>query len=193
MSRDERPKQFLSLAGETTLFQQTVLRVKKLHGIAAPIVVCNEGHRFLAAEQLRAIGIQAQTIVLEPAGRNTAPAAAIAALLARRTAGGAEPLLLVLPADHVIRNEDAFKSAVEAAAASAVAGHLVTFGVIPDRPETGYGYLLRGRDTGHGSVLERFEEKPDLTTATECCGGRSIRPRLHASWHEVPRVSFKLN
>src|SRR5262249_49903929 len=134
-----------------------------------PIVVCNEGHRFLVAEQLLEIGVAADAIVLEPVGRNTAPAVGVASLLAlaaeAKRSTGAEPLLLVLPADHVLLDEHAFALAVRAASSAAAAGYLVTFGVVPDRPETGYGYLLVGRDHDGWSALERFVEKPDLATA----------------------------
>ena len=173
LSRELKPKQLLPLVSDRTLLQETLLRTAAFRGpIGAPIVVCNESHRFLVAEQLRAIESPAQTIVLEPAGRNTAPAVAVAALLA--TASGASagaaspdagPLLLVLPADHVILDTVAFGRAVDAAVQAAEAGRLVTFGVVPTSPETGYGYLLRGADHGRWSVLERFVEKPDLETA----------------------------
>jgi mannose-1-phosphate guanylyltransferase/mannose-6-phosphate isomerase len=122
----------------------------------------------LLAEQLREIGTEAQAIVLEPEGRNTAPAAAVAALLAQEThAEGIDPLLLVLPADHVIRDDDAFAQAVNYAVSAASAGHLVTFGIVPDRPETGYGYIRRGAAHNHWSVVEKFVEKPDTDTARE--------------------------
>jgi mannose-1-phosphate guanylyltransferase/mannose-6-phosphate isomerase len=173
LSREQRPKQFLSLVSERTLFQQTITRVSVLGAarLRPPIVVCNEAHRFLVAEQLLESGVAAEAIVLEPVGRNTAPAAGVAALLAlaaeaRRSASEAgDPLLLVLPADHVVLDEVAFAAAVEAAVPAAAAGHLVTFGVVPDRPETGYGYLLRGREMGGWAMLERFVEKPDLAAA----------------------------
>jgi mannose-1-phosphate guanylyltransferase/mannose-6-phosphate isomerase len=138
-------------------------------------VVCSEDHRFLVAEQLREIGVRPQTTVLEPKGRNTAPALAIAALLAARAAGddpkqreaqgAAGPVLLVSPADHVILDTTAFAASVEAAAAAARAGYLVTLGIVPDRPETGYGYIERGANQGRWSVVDKFVEKPDLPTA----------------------------
>jgi mannose-1-phosphate guanylyltransferase/mannose-6-phosphate isomerase len=134
-----------------------------------PLVVCNEAHRFIVAEQLRELGSRATAVVLEPKGRNTAPAVAVAALIAQRAAAqaqnGDDALLLVLPADHLVRDSDAFAAAVAAAAEAAAAGHLVTFGIVPDRPETGYGYLKRGADRGRWSLLEKFVEKPDLPTA----------------------------
>jgi mannose-1-phosphate guanylyltransferase/mannose-6-phosphate isomerase len=128
--------------------------------------VCNEAHRFLVAEQLRELGVTAQATVLEPAGRNTAPALAVAALLARESAAqNGSATLAVLPADHVIGDNAAFAAALDVAVEAAAEGRLVTFGVVPHRPETGYGYLLRGPDRGNWSTLERFVEKPDLATA----------------------------
>jgi mannose-1-phosphate guanylyltransferase/mannose-6-phosphate isomerase len=176
LSRVLRPKQLLPLVGQRTLLQETVLRTGALEGVvAAPIVVCSEDHRFLVAEQLREIGVRPRTTVLEPKGRNTAPALAIAALLATQPAasalqqpgvqGSAEPVLLVSPADHVIRDTAAFAAAVGAAAEAARAGYLVTLGVVPDRPETGYGYIERGADQGRWSVVDKFVEKPDLPAA----------------------------
>ncbi|HEX6998311.1 MAG TPA: mannose-1-phosphate guanylyltransferase/mannose-6-phosphate isomerase [Gammaproteobacteria bacterium] len=162
LSRTAQPKQFLPLVSARTLFQETLLRLTGLRGaeIGAPIVVCNEAHRFLVAEQLRELGIAPRAIVLEPVGRNTAPAVGAAALLA-----APESLLLVLPADHVITDTAAFVAAVEHALEPAADGHLVTFGVVPNRPETGYGYLRRGDDRGSWSVLAEFVEKPNRSTA----------------------------
>src|SRR5438045_9530576 len=151
LSRERRPKQFLPLVSDRTLFQQTIARTNALGTqVRPPIVVCNESHRFLVAEQLRENRVAAEAIVLEPVGRTTAPAVGIAALLAvaaeekRSAAGGVDPLLLVLASDHVILDEPAFRAAVQVAIVPASDGYLVTFGVVPDRPETGYGYLLRG-------------------------------------------------
>lgn len=174
MSREQRPKQFLPLVTDLTLFQETLLRTRHLGArVCPPVIVCNSAHRFLVAEQLREIGVRPEAIVLEPTGRNTAPAAAVAALLAqhaekaRGDASTADPdlLMLVLPADHVISDVPAFAAAVDAAIDAAVEGYLVTFGVVPDKPETGYGYLLRGSDRGSWAVLDGFVEKPDLATA----------------------------
>jgi mannose-1-phosphate guanylyltransferase/mannose-6-phosphate isomerase len=168
LSRDARPKQFLPLVGDRSLFQQAVLRTRGVTiPVHEPLVVCNEAHRFIVAEQLRELGFESTAIVLEPVGRNTAPAVAVAALIAQRAVAqkGGDPLLLVLPADHLVRDVAAFAAAVAAAAEAAAAGHLVTFGIVPDRPETGYGYLKRGADRGRWSLLERFVEKPDLPTA----------------------------
>ena len=161
LSREAYPKQFLPLAGEDTMVQATWRRVAPLAG-AAPIVVANEEHRFLVAEQLRQIGAPTPAIVLEPVGRNTAPAIAAAALQA--LAAGDDPLLLVLPSDHVVRNEAGFRDAVSAACAAAEAGALVTFGIVPDAPETGFGYIQAETGEGVRRVL-RFVEKPDAATA----------------------------
>lgn len=164
LSREMHPKQFLTLPGETrSMLQATVLRLQGLTD-ANPLVISNEAHRFIAAEQLRQVGKLAGNILLEPAGRNTAPAIALAALTATR--GGADPVLLVLAADHVIRDVGAFQAAVHTALPLAQAGRLVTFGIIPTAAETGYGYIRRGRALGHGAFeVAGFVEKPDLATA----------------------------
>jgi mannose-1-phosphate guanylyltransferase/mannose-6-phosphate isomerase len=171
LSRTHQPKQFLRLVSDHSLFQETVLRAQALgDGVAPPLVVCNEAHRFLVAEQLRELDTNAQAIVLEPIGRNTAPAVAVAALLARQwvdAAAGAgvdEAVLAVFPADHVITGREAFVAAVADAVEAAAHGQLVTFGVVPDRPETGYGYILRGTDRARWSDLDKFVEKPDLAS-----------------------------
>jgi len=164
LSREAYPKQFLALAGELTLFQDTWLRAQALADGHAPIVIANEEHRFLAAEQLRQIGVDHAPILLEPVGRNTAPAIAAAALKAR--AEGDDPVLLVLPSDHVVRDVDAFHAAVRAALPAAEAGALVTFGIEPDAPETGYGYIHAAPGEGVRNVL-RFVEKPDAATAQQ--------------------------
>ena len=161
LSREAYPKQFLPLAGEATMLQDTWLRVAPLSG-APPIVVANEDHRFLAAEQLRLVGVAHAAIVLEPVGRNTAPAIAAAALQAME--GGADPLLLVLPSDHVVRDAEGFRAAVRAARAAAEQGALVTFGIVPGAPETGFGYIQASAGDGVRDVL-RFVEKPDAATA----------------------------
>ena len=166
LSRELYPKQLLALTGERTMIQQTALRLEGLSA-AGPVVVCNEAHRFLVAEQLRQIGIEPQAMVLEPLGRNTAPAIALAAHAALKAAGGADPLLLVLPADHVIRDVPAFQKAVRAAVAAAGSGKLVTFGIVPTHPETGYGYIQRGAPEGAGFAIGRFIEKPDPERAQQ--------------------------
>src|SRR5690554_1532713 len=163
LSREAYPKQFLPLAGEQTMLQETWERVAPLAAVA-PIVVANEEHRFLAAEQLRLVGVEKAAIVLEPAGRNTAPAIAAAALQAM--AGGDDPLLLVLPSDHVVRDAHAFQAAVREAMPAADEGALVTFGIVADAPETGFGYIQAGPGNGVRPVL-RFVEKPDADTARE--------------------------
>jgi len=169
LSRELYPKQLLALTGERTMIQQTALRLTGL-GAAGPIVVCNEAHRFLVAEQLRQVGQEPQAIVLEPAGRNTAPAIALAAHAALRTAGPkaeGDPLLLVLPADHVIRDVPAFQGAVRAALGAAQQGQLVTFGIVPTAAETGYGYIQRGEASGAVYRIARFVEKPSAAVAKD--------------------------
>jgi mannose-1-phosphate guanylyltransferase/mannose-6-phosphate isomerase len=164
MSQELTPKQFLPLVTHLSLLQETLQRAQSVGAfVRRPIIVCNEAHRFLVAEQARAISVEPQAIVLEPAGRNTAPAVGAGALLAESLA--ADPLLLVLPADHVILDTAAFAAAVAVAIAAARDGRLVTFGVVPDKPETGYGYIARGEDRGGWYAVERFVEKPDLRTA----------------------------
>jgi mannose-1-phosphate guanylyltransferase/mannose-6-phosphate isomerase len=159
VSRKNLPKQFLSLTGKETLFQQTLQRTIKLAGKAAPIVVASEDHRFLAAEQLLELGISGARILLEPAARNTAPAIALGALQA--LAQDPDAILLVLPADHLIGDIPSFEAAVERALPSAMAGWLVTFGVEPDRPETGFGYIRRGDGIdAHAYRVAEFVEKP---------------------------------
>lgn len=164
VSRKNLPKQFLELAGKGTLFQQTVARTRQLPGVAAPIVVASEDHRFLAADQLLEAGVEDATIVLEPLARNTAPAIALGALQALQR--DADAVLLVLPADHLIGDTAAFVSAVKQAMPLAAQGWLVTFGIRPDRPETGFGYIRRAEAIGSdGYRVEQFVEKPDLSTA----------------------------
>ncbi len=172
LSRELYPKQLLPLVGDRTMLQETAARLEGLADLGAPVVVCNESHRFMVAEQLRESGAAPQAIILEPVGRNTAPAVAVAALVALEKShvkgkGGADadPLLLVLPADHVIRNVEAFQAAVAAGRAAADAGKLVTFGIVPDRPETGYGYIRREKGAGPAYAVAEFVEKPDAATA----------------------------
>jgi mannose-1-phosphate guanylyltransferase/mannose-6-phosphate isomerase len=171
LSRELYPKQLLHLVGDKTMLQETAARVSGLPDLAAPIVVCNESHRFMVAEQMREYGTTPQAIILEPVGRNTAPAVAVAALVAldraRKSKGGddSDPMLLVLPADHVIRDVGAFQSAVIAGRTAAEAGKLITFGVVPDRAETGYGYIRRASGDGPTYPVQQFVEKPDAETA----------------------------
>ncbi len=165
LSRELYPKQLLPLVGAHTMLQDTVRRLSGLD-VTAPIVVCNEAHRFMVAEQLRSIDAPARSIVLEPVGRNTAPAIAMAALAAISSGSGDE-LLLVLPADHVIRDLSAFHTAVRVAAVAARAGQLVTFGVVPHAPETGYGYIQRGAALAAGWRIAGFVEKPERAVAEQ--------------------------
>ncbi|MFN2332433.1 MAG: mannose-1-phosphate guanylyltransferase/mannose-6-phosphate isomerase [Halomonas sp.] len=158
LSRRARPKQFISLEDDRSLLVKTLSRLEGL-SVAPPIVICQDAHRFLAAEQLRQAGIEGATLLLEPEGRGTAPAIALAALLAHRK--GNEGPLLVLPSDHHLSDDDAFRDALTRATRLAEAGRLVTFGVVPTRAETGYGYLQAGAHLGgDGFVVARFVEKP---------------------------------
>ncbi|MCC2638939.1 MAG: mannose-phosphate guanylyltransferase/mannose-6-phosphate isomerase [Moraxellaceae bacterium] len=166
LSREMHPKQFLTLPGQThSMLQATIARLEGLTD-AFPLVISNEAHRFIAAEQLRQMNKLAGNILLEPVGRNTAPAIALAALQATRD--GADPLLLVLAADHVIHDVAAFQAAVHIAVPLAQQGRLVTFGIIPTAAETGYGYIRRGAAIGEGTFeVAAFVEKPDLKTAQD--------------------------
>lgn len=157
-SRAAHPKQFLNLHGEGTMLQATVKRLSGLD-IQTSITICNEGHRFFVAEQLNELG-ELGSIILEPVGRNTAPAIALAALTVQD-----DPLLLVLAADHVIQDEADFKAAIMRAIPLAESGKLVTFGVVPNKPNTGYGYIKRGNDLGEGFAVDEFVEKPNLELA----------------------------
>ncbi|NVD05393.1 mannose-1-phosphate guanylyltransferase/mannose-6-phosphate isomerase [Vibrio sp. JPW-9-11-11] len=169
LSRAKYPKQFLAVTGEQTMLQQTLSR---MDGLAhnAPFVICNEEHRFLVAEQLRRINAEHSGILLEPVGRNTAPAIALAALfLAEKDQ---QAIMLVLAADHVIKDSQAFHDSVEAAIPYAQRGDMVTFGITANAPETGYGYIKAGQairleQEQRGFSVERFVEKPDLATAKE--------------------------
>ena len=170
LSRRLLPKQFLPLVSADTMLQETVLRTRSISGIQAPVVVGNEAHRFLVAEQLRAVDCAPALHVLEPAPRNTAPAIAAAAwtLVARDP----QAMMLVLPADHLIEKVDAFAAAVNAAADLAAQGQLVTFGIVPTEPATGYGYIERGAALQPlGYKVARFVEKPNLKRAEEMVAG----------------------
>ncbi|EKO3457500.1 mannose-1-phosphate guanylyltransferase/mannose-6-phosphate isomerase [Vibrio sp. LQ2] len=163
LSRSLHPKQFISLASDKTMLQDTIARLDGLEH-NAPMLICNQEHRFIVAEQLRQNKVQHGGIILEPTGRNTAPAIALAALHAIRD--GDDPLLLVLAADHVIQNSKAFVTAVENAMQPAEEGMLVTFGIVPTAAETGYGYIKQGAVVKESIFrVERFVEKPDLKTA----------------------------
>ncbi len=165
LSRVALPKQLLPLASELTLVQETVLRLDGLPDVASPLIVCNEEHRFLIAEQMRQIGISPLGIYLEPVGRNTAPAAAVAALVLSRL--DPDALLLLLPADHLIADVAAFHAAVGEGVKAAAQGHLVTFGIVPDSPHTGYGYIQQGEPLPGTAArrVARFVEKPDRASA----------------------------
>jgi mannose-1-phosphate guanylyltransferase/mannose-6-phosphate isomerase len=163
LSREMYPKQLLALTSKNTMLQDTALRLAGIAHAAAPIIVCNEAHRFTVAEQLRALGSTASAILLEPAGRNTAPAVALAALKALEIDSGAT--MVVAPADHVIRDARAFQAAAEVAAGLAQDGKLVTFGIVAHAPETGYGYIRRGEGTGPAYPVAQFIEKPPLDLA----------------------------
>jgi len=165
LSRTHYPKQFLRLADDYSLLQNTLRRLDGLPGLGLTIAVANEIHRFLLAEQFREIGLKAD-ILLEPAARNTAPAVAAAAIYALSQEGVKEaPLLLILPSDHVISDVVAFQQSIQAAIPHALSGALVTFGIVPTRPETGYGYIHRGQALDDGYAIDRFVEKPDGKTA----------------------------
>ena len=194
LSRERHPKQFLPLMGELTMLQETLGRLSEMDDVAAPTLVCNEAHRFLVAGQMRELGIQPASIIVEPEGRNTAPALTLAALrlVGAESEPGADPVMLVMPADHSVRNLKAFRAALNVGAPIAESGRLVTFGVIPRAPETGYGYIRRGgeldaRSSGvqagvasaqrdvpstrtaprevNAYQVSAFVEKPDLGTA----------------------------
>jgi mannose-1-phosphate guanylyltransferase/mannose-6-phosphate isomerase len=165
MSREHYPKPLLPLTSGSTLLQETAVRLDGLPDTGGAVYVCNEEHRFLLAEQVAQTGRSSSTIILEPEGRNTAPALTLAALyLAARDAGA---LMLAMPADHVITDRSAFLEAIGRGRARALAGELVTFGVTPDAPETGYGYIRRGEALGDEEVfrVSQFAEKPDKPTA----------------------------
>jgi mannose-1-phosphate guanylyltransferase/mannose-6-phosphate isomerase len=166
MSRSHYPKQLLALVSDYSLLQEAALRVPRKAGFAAPLVIANEEHRFIIAEQLRGVDLTAQALLLEPVGRNTAPAATVAAL--RLVEADPDAMMLVMPSDHAIEDINAFHAAVERADIAARGGRLVTFGIHPERAETGYGYIERGKPlSGAGGAFKvaRFVEKPDAATA----------------------------
>jgi len=162
LSRKLHPKQFINLVNETTLFQDTILRLPK--DVAEPLIICNEEHRFLAAEQLREIGKKTKGIILEPEGRNTAPAVALAAL--QFINKGEDPILLVLSADHLIKNIEAFHQSITIASELAENNKLITFGIVPDKAETGYGYIEANiNNTDDYYSIKSFTEKPSQKNA----------------------------
>ena len=160
LSRAGHPKQFLKLNGDETMLQSTMKRLNLLN-VSSSVTICNEEHRFFVAEQLREID-KLESIILEPVGRNTAPAIALAALVADD-----DPVLLVLPADHVVQDQVAFKNAVNKALPLAESGKLVTFGIVPNEPHTGYGYIKGGKGCNPGFEVDKFVEKPSLDLAKE--------------------------
>jgi mannose-1-phosphate guanylyltransferase/mannose-6-phosphate isomerase len=164
LSRKQYPKQYLPLAGDNTMLQETILRLSGLNNLANPIIICNADHRFLVAEQCQQIDIKNPTILLEPVGRNTAPAIAAAAL--QSINGSDDAVLLVLSADHVIQDIEAFHQAINIASNQAQEGKLATFGIVPTDANTGYGYIKSSADSNNGAhKVEEFVEKPDLKTA----------------------------
>ena len=194
LSREYYPKQFLPLMGERSLLQETLSRLEGMSGVAAPLIVCNEAHRFLVVDQVRELGITISSVIVEPVGRNTAPALTLASLklVGADPGSGGDPVMLVMPADHAILDLEAFRAAVRVGASLAESGDLVTFGVAPNAPETGYGYIRKGEiieavpsgpaDRSQGSLTEdargraapshpvaqrvsAFVEKPDLAVA----------------------------
>lgn len=167
LSREYYPKQLLALVGQNSLLQDTIKRVQHLPNCMAPLIICNEAHRFLVAEQLRHLKVTPTAIILEPLGRNTAPAVAVAALNAIYR--DPETLLLVLPADHIILNPATFQQTVTTGIPLAEAGYLVTFGIVPTHPETGYGYIKAAASVNQTGTftVEQFVEKPDLATAQQ--------------------------
>ena len=165
LSRAMRPKQLLSMVSNHTMIQDTVTRLTGILDITDPIIVCNEEHRFTIAEQMREMGVDPSAIILEPFGKNTAPAVAISAIQSKKIEK--DPVLLVLPADHVIGNNEAFHSAIQRGYQAALSNKLVTFGIIPNSPETGYGYIKAGSRADSNEVfsVDAFVEKPDKETA----------------------------
>ncbi|WP_029043293.1 mannose-1-phosphate guanylyltransferase/mannose-6-phosphate isomerase [Cupriavidus sp. WS] len=166
LSREGYPKQFLNLLGNRSLLQDTLLRIREIHGVGTPLLVTSHAHRFMVAEQAREIGSSDAAFILEPHARNTAPAAAAAALYA--LAAGQDPLMLVLPSDHLIRDASAFADIVKQGMAAAQTGALVTFGIAPTAPATGYGYIKAGASCTQWSFdVACFEEKPSQVRASE--------------------------
>jgi mannose-1-phosphate guanylyltransferase/mannose-6-phosphate isomerase len=165
LSREMYPKQLLALTGKQTMLQDTATRLRAITGATPPIVVCNEAHRFTVAEQIRALDLAPAAILLEPVGRNTAPAVALAALKALHT--DPDSTLVVAPADHVIRDVLKFQQAAEIAVGLAQQDKLVTFGIVAHAPETGYGYIRRGEGAGPAYPVAQFIEKPPLDVAQQ--------------------------
>ena len=168
MSRELNPKQFLSLCSDQTMLQDTMSRLQGVEGLAPPVVVCNEEHRFLVAQQMRDIGVEVDKIILEPVGRNTAPAICAAAEYIQSKSGAKDDVMLILAADHVIQNKAAFHEAIESGRRVAQQGLLITFGIVPDKAEIGYGYIKRAESLSteeNAYKVAQFVEKPDRETA----------------------------
>jgi mannose-1-phosphate guanylyltransferase / mannose-6-phosphate isomerase len=174
LSRENFPKQLIPvMGGELSLFQMTLVRLSSISGVAPPIIVCNESHRFMVAAQMHAVNVASSVVILEPEGRNTCPAAAVAALEVSKD--GSDSAMLIMPADHLIRELAPFAPAIETGGELASEGRIVTFGIVPDRPETGYGYIKKGQHlpvacSGSGPACEAFlaggfTEKPDYSRA----------------------------
>ena len=168
MSRHLYPKQLLSIDVEKTLLQNTALRIEGLEGVKKTIVVCNKDHRFMIAEQLYSMGVKDCMLILEPEGKNTAPAIAVACMYANSLEE--DPVVLALPADHIIKDIDKFQKIILQGLEAAEKGYLVTFGIVPNKPETGYGYIKKGevlieKDGVQIFKVDKFVEKPDLETA----------------------------
>jgi mannose-1-phosphate guanylyltransferase / mannose-6-phosphate isomerase len=188
LSRELYPKQLLPLVDERTMLQETACRLAGLSDLSAPLVVCNESHRFMVAEQLRTVGHSPSEIILEPVGRNTAPAVAVAAMQAM--AEGYDPVLLVLPADHVIRDSETLRTVIASAKPLAVEGKLITFGIVPTAPETGYGYIRAG-DPLEGSRPSSVASRPSKKSETTDNGQRTADPTAYAvaEFVEKPDIS----
>lgn len=167
LSRALSPKQFLSFFGKNSLFQDTALRMAKDDSFTKPVVICNNEHRFIAAENLVSMGLEASSIILEPTGRNTAPAIAVAALDVIKNFGAENDLMLVMPSDHIIQDEKGFLDVVKKATKIAQQDYLITFGIVPSRAETGYGYIKQGEaiKDSEGFLVEKFVEKPNKENA----------------------------
>ena len=170
MSRELNPKQFLSFYGDQTMLQETMARLNGVTDLAEPIVVCNEEHRFMVAQQMSDLGVTVDKIILEPIGRNTAPAIAAAAEYIQEKEGSEDAVMLILAADHIIQNTAEFHRVIDAGRRVAEQGQLITFGIVPDKAETGYGYIKRAESFAKEQDayrVERFVEKPDLETAQQ--------------------------
>lgn len=165
LSRKQYPKQYLPLVGGNTMLQETILRLKGINKLADPVVICSHHHRFLVADQLQQINIHNPTILLEPVGRNTAPAIAASALYVALDDENKDAVLLILPADHVIQKIEVFHEAINNAIIQAQAGSLVTLGIVPTYPNTAYGYIQKGKPIDKGFKVNNFIEKPDQQTA----------------------------